>query len=386
MIVGLGHLRLLRYVLSGQREDLDKSIIHLTESILFPPRSWQVHGLKILQTLSSLALVLVVRLRVYGLPEDAISAAKYLRYLQDQPHQAFGMPRYEATGLLVGVLAYQVDSEAGDVMENLGEMAVLCRELLTLDTLNVQILTTFSLLFVTLLCNLKHSPPDVWVLDQPVDEFIEFLRAAREHQIFPNEVRLALASCLYVRYSKTHVNDDYEEAVSMLDEVITSSSPEDSWVASADQLVTMLAVLRSAEYRTPEYSEEAIYRIRDFLGSYSTKEPFYPGLIFDLENAANQRSLHFRSHIEGLEESLGNLPLSRLSLRLFGMSWEKYDDDSDIGRTFKNGDLLMKLLFGIRNYDGTRIDETIERGRTILASSSPLSGFHQRIRLRHSLP
>ena len=74
----LGLLRILRFLQSNQKEDLDKSIIYLTESILFPSWPWQVHGTKILRTLYFLALVLVKHSKVNKLPEGAIHAATYI--------------------------------------------------------------------------------------------------------------------------------------------------------------------------------------------------------------------------------------------------------------------------------------------------------------------
>jgi CHAT domain-containing protein len=359
-------------MLSNQKEDLDKSIIYLTESILLPSQSWQVHGTKILHTLSFLALALVKRSRMNKLPEDAIHAATYLRILRDQPHQTFGIPRHKVTGLLIDSLAFQVELESGNVMVNLAEMADLCHELLILDTPNDHTTMSFSLFLVALLSNLKVIPPEVWDPDQPVDQFIECLRAAREHQLMRDEVRLALACCLYVRYSRTCTNDDYEEAASMLDEVIASNSPEDSFLAPAQQLVTMLATMRSSSHRTPEYSEEATYRVKELLGSSFAKESLDPGFVFDLDGAASQRSLHFgsESEMEPVKESLGKLSFSQLTLRMIGVSYTK-DDDSEVGRLYKIGDLLMRLLFEVINNDGAKIDEAIGKGRAILASSSP---------------
>ncbi|KAF8265304.1 hypothetical protein EI94DRAFT_1804545 [Lactarius quietus] len=368
----LGILRFHRYMLSNQREDLDKSIVHLTETILFPSRSSQVLGSKIIQTLSFLARALLTRARVNKLPEDAIYAAKYFRHLRDQHHQSSRFPLHRTTVFLIDALACQVELGAGGVMVNLGEMAVLCRELLTSNTPSIFTDMPIAQFLVALLSNLKVSPPElgVWDPDQPVDQFIECLRAAREYQLFRAEVRIALACCLYVRYSNTSMNDDYEEAASMLDEVITSSSPEDSFVAPAYNLVTMLAILRSCEHQNPGYSEEAIYRVRDFLGSSSVKEPFYPGLVFNLEGATKKRSLHFRSDIADLKELFRNSSLSQLGLRMSGMSVAG-DDDSVIGRLYKNADLFMELLFGISDTnDRARVDEAIQKGRSILASES----------------
>ena len=120
--------QLQRHTLSNQKEDLDKAILYFTKSILFPPLSWLAHGPVILEALFLLALALVKRLVVSKLPEDVICAAQYVRHLRDQP---FGFPRHAITTMLMDVLASQVELEAGDVVEDIDEMAVLCHELLT---------------------------------------------------------------------------------------------------------------------------------------------------------------------------------------------------------------------------------------------------------------
>ncbi len=64
------------------------------------------------------------------------------------------------------------------------------------------------------------------------------------------------------------MNDDYEEAPSILDEIITPSSPGDSqdeFVARIQEIVTTLAMMRSTSHQTLEYA---------FLGSSSVEEPF----------------------------------------------------------------------------------------------------------------
>jgi len=89
--------------------------------------------------------------------------------------------------------------------------------------------------------------------------------------------------------------------------------------------------------------------------------------VFDLEGAAKQRFRHHFGSIEGLEASSGNSPLSQpVPVVSFG---EYEDADSEFGRTIKKVKLLGGLLSGIRNTDITKIDDAIERGRTILASS-----------------
>ena len=75
-----------RYELSNQKDDLDNSILYLTESLLFSPLSWLAHGTMILEGFYCLAFSLSERSRVSGEPEDVICAAKYLRYLRGPAH------------------------------------------------------------------------------------------------------------------------------------------------------------------------------------------------------------------------------------------------------------------------------------------------------------
>src|SRR6266702_800621 len=352
ILLNLALAQLKRHMLSNQREDLDKSIFHLTESILLQPRSWLEFGPMILHILFSLARVLFQRSEVANQPEDAIYAVKYLRQLRDQPHAAFGVPRYEVTALLVDVLAFQAGLEASDVVQCIEEMAVLCHELLTLDSSGgdaTHPITRFAMVV--------RSKTHLWALDQPLNQVIECLRLTRKHKPDLREARYALAWSLFCRYCMTFVNDDYEEAASVFDEIITSSSAGDSqdkFVAIVQQLVTALAVVRSVAHGTPEYSEEAIYRARAIPGPSSNKDRF-------VELTANQRFRYFGS-IEGLETSSGNSPLSQpvVAVGKYG------DDDPEISPTLR---LLPELLSGIRNNVITDIDEAIESGRTVLASA-----------------
>jgi hypothetical protein len=113
------------------------------------------------------------------------------------------------------------------------------------------------------------------------------------------------------RYALTTVNDDYEEAVPILDEIIAHCSPgnsQDEYVTKVQGLATgavaALAMMRSTAYQNPEYLEEAIYRTCTWVSSSAHKE-HYPSFVLDLEATAKERFLHFGS-IEGVDESSGN--------------------------------------------------------------------------------
>jgi tetratricopeptide (TPR) repeat protein len=344
-------------MLSNQWEDLDKAIIHLTESILFHPHSWLEHGPRILQALFLLALALVKRSRVYRLPGDAIYAANYLRYLRNQPHQAFGIPRHKVTVLLVDALAIQVEWEARNVMQNIGEMAALSRELLTLDMSDVNTTRSFFLFLTTLLSKL-HLP----VPHQPMEQVIECLRAATEPQIFRLEARLTLSFCLGTRYVRTFVNDDYEEASSILDEAITLS-PQDNFLAQLpiQQIVTMLAIGRSMIHLTPEYSEESMYRARAFLDSPIETNAAHSLASYSLENATWQRFRCFGS-IDGPEGSARNLQLVTRSIEGLHPMFDQI---------LKMGEIVKGLVYRIRNNNISDIEDAIKVGRTTLLSSVP---------------
>ena len=302
----------------------------------------------ILHALSPLADALLRRSKLSNQPEDAIYAVKYLFYLRVQPQEH--VRRHQVTTLLVKALYLQAELGAGNEVSDVLDMAVLYRELVEASDDN-------STHVIRLIAKVAESRITVGIPYQPLDELIECLRAARKPSPDLLEGRLALALFLTHRYCLTFVNDDYEEAASMLDEIITSNSPSDKFntAAQAQGLVTMLAGIRWAALRSPEYLEEAIYRERASFASSSLKE-LYPSAIFDPEDIAKRR-IDFFGSIEGVETSSDNLPSSH-SVQVMS--------ESD-----RTEDKLKALLFGIRNDDTAKIDEAIEKGRTILATYSP---------------
>jgi hypothetical protein len=307
----------------------------------------------ILSALLPLAGALLLRSNVSEQPEDAICATKYLSHLRDQPHEIPRVPRYQVTALFVDALALQVELEAGNVMQDIREMAVLSRELL--ETSDVD--ATHFIISIHAVVSSKIRPR---VPDQPLDELIEFSRVARKRRPDLLEGHEAFAYSLVCRHCMTFLNDDYEEATSILDDMIAYRSPgnsQDEYVAKARAratgLVAALAGMRSIFSQTPEHIEEAIYRSRTCVSSSSYKEHF-PGPLtaMDPEIPAMLRFLHFGS-IEEVKESCINL-------------WANVLPENDTQTRGRMND----LLFGIHNTDDTtEIDEAIEKGRSILASS-----------------
>ncbi|KAH9161531.1 hypothetical protein EDB89DRAFT_2156776 [Lactarius sanguifluus] len=212
---------------------------------------------------------------VSNYPQDAICAAKYLCHLRDQSHAVFVFPRHKATASLVGALEDQVVSGACDVLQCIEEVAVHCHELITSDP----------------------SDSDI---TPPITRFttVGSPKIRQEHKPDLRRARDALVSSLSCRYLLTSVNDDYKEAASVLDEVITSSSAGDSQdesVASVQRPVTMLATAQSIAHGTPIQRKQYISRIlprpTDSLSVRDSSTAFILRAVAVLRAVANETSL-----------------------------------------------------------------------------------------------
>ncbi|KAH9024166.1 CHAT domain-containing protein [Lactarius pseudohatsudake] len=368
-VYALAKARIDRYEQSNQEEsdasDFDnlKAILHLFESILLQPRSLP-EPQHIDDIFSALTLALIERSKKH--PDHVIYAAKCLRHLRNQPHAASGFSRHVVTTSFVNMLVLQVmsETETSNVLQNIEEVAVICHELLISDPSDDD--TTES---ITLLSNIVSSKilplmPDQR-FDQRLDKVIECLRLAKIHKPELQRAHFALAHCLRARYSTTLVNDDYEEITSILDEIIASSPPGDSqdegMATQAQAIVTAVAQFRSSAHNSPEYVEEAIYRDRAFRRSFPA-EHLSSNIAGRMEDFEKQRFSNFGS-TEAFEASSSNSPLSQPEPLTY--------HNPEFVRMGKKGELLKGLLSGIRNDDVVKIDEAVEKGRSILASFAP---------------
>ncbi|KAH9014457.1 hypothetical protein EDB84DRAFT_1568140 [Lactarius hengduanensis] len=136
--------------------------------------------------------------------------------------------------------------------------------------------------------------------------------------------------------------------MSIFDEIITSSSFDESQgefpvVAIVQQLVTILAMIRSAAHETPEYSEEAIYHARTFTGPTKIvlrNSPRSSASVTSVPSKAPKRPLAQPAPVVSFRDH----------------------DDPEIDPTFEKLGLLEGLLSVIRDDDLTEINEAIEKG------------------------
>jgi len=139
------------------------------------------------------------------------------------------------------------------------------------------------------------------VLNPSSDKSIESLRGASMR--WPNclAFSFALANSLAHRFMQTLSDDDYNEAVAILNRIIISSSREDSaelWSNVSSALLTTLASLRSTIYGNPEYAEEAMSHLHSLRCS-SSDDGIRHYTVRAMEHLKEVRSQHF-----GVERSL----------------------------------------------------------------------------------
>ncbi|KAF8270144.1 hypothetical protein EI94DRAFT_1699040 [Lactarius quietus] len=129
----LATARFLRYRRLQQKEDLDKYILHYTESIFLRPPSMTRHSCHVIEILFDLASALLVRSLISNQSKDIESSIEYLQYLQGLPLESFGISRKVVTAKLIQTLAVQVQLEAGHGTPNIAEIVALFRELFTIS-------------------------------------------------------------------------------------------------------------------------------------------------------------------------------------------------------------------------------------------------------------
>ena len=357
----LGIQLIQRYELSKQKDDIDKSILCLTESLLLATPcatlSWLPHSSTLFLLLYSLSNALCIRSVVFKKPEDAIFVVKYLRHLRDMchpGHPSFAVQRTLVTSSLVTTLALQMRLKASDGVQTLEEMTALTQELLTSDPFSDH--TTHATAFFAREIGHHCREHNLLELDPGLlNEIIECLQLARMHKPELREVHYYLAECLFAQHSCT-MNDVLDESLSIVDELIASSSPGDEFLPESQKLVADITMFRSIS-RHPEHSEEAIYRARAFLASSSVEDPLYPTWSLVLEHAGKNRSKNF-GPIDGLEGSSSSDPLPA----------------NLVDVVFKQCP-LRKLLNGIRDFSITDIEGAIESGRSLLSDPSDLTSL-----------
>ena len=273
--------RLERHTLSDESEDFNKSISHSTEAILLVYTQTALSS-HVIKTFFYLANALVLRSQQFEQPTDLKHAMKYIRYLQDQSLETSGATRNQNKVLLVWALAAQVKQESDDPTREIEEMATLCHELLRSGVEELILSSAVQLADAIIRTTRPSGQP-------PPDDAIECLREARI--LFPNlkKISIALAYSLNTRFNWAQKDGDYEEGMSIVDELIADPNAD---VKLAMSVAGAFSVARFNYDSKPEHLAEVIFRNRTYLNAISSEHPDYRSIVTML---ARLEKIHFNT-------------------------------------------------------------------------------------------
>ncbi|KAH9059497.1 hypothetical protein EDB87DRAFT_759874 [Lactarius vividus] len=358
----LANVRWARYRLSQTKEDLDKAIVQFTEAILLLSDSR-----RIVRLLFRLAYALLFRSERFKQPDDLNSSIEYLRYLRGLPLDFSDSPGNLITPSLIRALAIQVESEAAsrNGTRIIKEMVVLCRELLTSDIPADFPVAPFIFLKEAVIAEFCQGRLE------SLDQVIECLRTAVK--IRPPEshgVFFPLANTLLVRFVVAHSNDDYKEAMTLIEEVLDPNQPGEcpgSIRGQATILAALFAQARSAIFQNTEYSQVAMSHLRTSLNSSFLDEGFRLEFTKVLAMQARKRFKQY-SLPESLEEADSNT--SRLV------------DFSSSQSLEISGVLILEEDAARGSHSTMRVEEKIQRLEELLSIAAPGTGRYREC-LRH---
>ncbi len=193
---------LVRYILSGQQDDLEQSILGFTETILSSP----LHPFTdINQAFYGLTVAISLRADKSRHPDDVKHSTMYLRYLRRQQHDIptdFPIP---VTANLVGSLALQAE-ELGEVDQDIEEMADLWNDLLDCDISPDSLIDPIMAFAKTVRARSEEN----FGVRIPSEKLIRCLQTAIKRLPQSHEISDVLAESLFYRFYLTESDDDYK--------------------------------------------------------------------------------------------------------------------------------------------------------------------------------
>ena len=212
----------MRHTLSPNKDDIDKSITHLTEATLLPFQSSH----SVVHLLFHLANVFYARFLGHRQPEDVKSSDEYFRFLRVNFHplqlEASNIPRGRLTLFSVQAMARNLELEPWDnvMIQDLEEMATLTHELLSSDSSTLGSTTDF-VNAINIFCSAISHMFTLAGVKLPSEQIIQVLRKAET--IIPDlDVSCVLAQCLTQRFLIAHVINDYEDAIAIADKIVAA--------------------------------------------------------------------------------------------------------------------------------------------------------------------
>jgi hypothetical protein len=326
-LASLAYWRFEHHTLSDSHEQLENSILHLAEALLLSLRKARP-TLKSIRIFFLLVYYLFRRSIKLEQPDDIKYSIEYCRHLRDERLERFGIPCDVVTSLLVSALGFRVKLKSDDVMKNIEEMTILCSEFLHSD-ISASPPTELFMHLGRALHNTRGVKGGL------LEQVIECFREANIRFPGPIELCFLLGYALAMRFEETFSIVDCEEAMAILNRVITF--PSHKFQKSALMEIAELSEFRCIMTRKPEYFEEAIFHTRTLLSSLSLDNPRRPYFSWRLAELAKLRVGEFDIQVdqEGRQSDpmiidLSCLPSLIASLREPNSSispdqWRQYD-------------------------------------------------------------
>ena len=262
----------------------------------------------------------------------------------------------------------------GNAVGNIDEATVFCRELLSSNTPQQILINTIeALLSVHDLNFLRSSPPEI------SEKVIECLRETNR-RLDSRRFTFKLAAYLFYRFEATNSMDDYEEAKSLFDKIISECNGDDQreYMNVVMDFSAALAWKRFNVDKSLESLEEAIHRYRTMLRGPSIK---YIRRVAATEVYAI--ALEIRSNVFGVTEGLqearswkAELEYSPSFSDLFSSFLQFTRSTTDKTRWWtdlkpdEEAQYLVPLTYVCRTTDIAEIQEAIKYCR-LLASGPP---------------
>ena len=281
---GLAFVRLESYYSSGDKDDLEQSILAFTEAV-FLPRPWDTYPLNIVGIFSLIAIAISYRAEKSRQPGDVKSCIMYLRYLREQGgHSNSNRFPIPITAPLIRTLMVHIELGLGDVHQDIEEMAALLDELIKSDT---SMLSLDSLIMNFAEAVYRDLVGQVeWRI--PSDKVIECLRNARMRLPDLYQASLVLARSLQIRFLMAPSDEDYKEGMAILHNILTCCNAGGMPSPFRDIALRWAAIFETAQFYThgkPEHLEQAIRYYRSWLdvALEDPDRPFITALVSRLQ-------------------------------------------------------------------------------------------------------
>ena len=368
----LGRLRLISMQKEAPKErgDLDKAIIEISEAVLLSRERCK----HMIFWLSLLATLLHARGVICGAPEDLKSSLKYARFIRANFHplEAFGIPRGPFITHIVCTLAEYLHFGHGDIITDSEEITALSDELLSSDVFTsdqIHAIRAFSKAVTNTFPGHRDKLPLERVI-QVLRKAITIILDSRADIIFS-----AFATCLTCRFEKTHMINDFEEAISIANKLIThhsckvTSSNSNCGIIKLNIEVTIeLVQLRLNISANPEVLEDSIHRLRALIRDSCRFDDEPPaGVVSLLERYLQKRSTYF-SVGNSLEPSQARRQVQRvLYLPVSRRLYEERDRRSSNTQYVEITCLIRDISAAIPKYhEITDVESAVERARRSL--------------------